>query len=177
MTTTSSPPIDKPRELRRREREEETVAEGESAPKRRRITPPPPSLTPTASVPVVVPEAVPRPTTPQPEVAESSKTAEAVVPAQEQQEHEKSAPELAGKSASPHEPGPESPKPAQQEPSDEDPSAAGAVACVMATPRKIGIQHIQLVYETVGQTLQCRMCMYDETFIFLSPLYLTFLCP
>ncbi|KAI9433322.1 hypothetical protein H4582DRAFT_2101723 [Lactarius indigo] len=25
--------------------------------------------------------------------------------------------------------------------------------------RKIGIQHIQLVYETVGSTLQCRMCL------------------
>ena len=26
--------------------------------------------------------------------------------------------------------------------------------------RKIGIQHIQLVYETVASTLQCRMCLY-----------------
>ncbi|KAH9057757.1 hypothetical protein EDB87DRAFT_1685916 [Lactarius vividus] len=28
-----------------------------------------------------------------------------------------------------------------------------------APRRKIGIQHIQLVYETVGSTLQCRMCL------------------
>jgi hypothetical protein len=30
----------------------------------------------------------------------------------------------------------------------------------VVSARKIGIQHIQLVYETVGETLQCRMCLY-----------------
>lgn len=34
---------------------------------------------------------------------------------------------------------------------------------VVSAPRKIGIQHILLVYETLGDTLQCRMCLYGPS--------------
>ncbi|KAH8984629.1 hypothetical protein EDB92DRAFT_1950686 [Lactarius akahatsu] len=44
------------------------------------------------------------------------------------------------------------PPPQQQQP--ETPKTPAA-----APRRKIGIQHIQLVYETKGSTLQCRMCL------------------
>jgi hypothetical protein len=50
------------------------------------------------------------------------------------------------------------PKPAQEQ--GPDLSAAVGNDDVVSAPRKIGIQHIQLVYETVGETLQCRMCLY-----------------
>lgn len=46
------------------------------------------------------------------------------------------------------------PPPQQPQKQPEDPKTSPA------TPRrKIGIQHIQLAYETVGSTLQCRMCL------------------
>jgi hypothetical protein len=66
-------------------------------------------------------------------------------------------------------PGPESdstlpepdpkPKPAQEQGPDLSAAAATGIDDVVSA-RKIGIQHIQLVYETVGETLQCRMCLY-----------------
>jgi hypothetical protein len=54
------------------------------------------------------------------------------------------------------------PKPAQEE-ETENPDLLLAAATddddVVSSSRKIGIQHILLVYETVGETLQCRMCL------------------
>ncbi|KAH9027948.1 hypothetical protein EDB85DRAFT_1892728 [Lactarius pseudohatsudake] len=44
--------------------------------------------------------------------------------------------------------------PPQQQQQPETPKTPAAVP-----RRKIGIQHIQLVYETAGSTLQCRMCL------------------
>ncbi|KAH9962449.1 hypothetical protein BC827DRAFT_1198758 [Russula dissimulans] len=144
----SLPPADQRRELRH-EREEETV-EGEAPSKRRRITPPPmsePSAVPAKPVPEVAST---------PENAEAQKEAEAVVSSDKQvapqpqpvQQQSTPPPEFA-----PHEPESE---PAQGQ-SEGDPSAADAD--IAPTPRKIGTEHIQLVYETVGETLQCRMCM------------------
>jgi len=144
------PPADKRRELRR-EREEEIV-EGEAPSKRRRITPPlmsEPSAVPAKPAPV--PEGASTP-----ENAEAQKEAEAVVSSDKQvapqpqpvQQQSTPPPESA-----PHEPESE---PAQGQ-SEEDPSAADAD--IAPAPRKIGTEHIQLVYETVGQTLRCRMCM------------------
>jgi hypothetical protein len=55
------------------------------------------------------------------------------------------------------------PKPTQEEMTDDpDPLATAATDDdeIVSAPRKIGIQHILLVYETVGETLQCRMCLY-----------------
>ncbi|KAI9455780.1 hypothetical protein BJY52DRAFT_1278564 [Lactarius psammicola] len=51
-------------------------------------------------------------------------------------------------------PTPEAEAPLQQQQQPEEPKTPPA-----APRRKIGIQHIQLVYETVGSTLQCRMCL------------------
>ena len=50
------------------------------------------------------------------------------------------------------------PKPAQEQ--DPDPSATTATGddVVVSAYRKIGIQHIQLAYETVGEKLLCWMC-------------------
>jgi hypothetical protein len=177
-----SPPVvvptttDKPRELRRG-REEETVGgEGESAPKRRKITPlvsAPPSTPPSpATVPAPVSEAVPTP-----EVAEvvqvtakesetgvvvSANTdgASVAVSASSHQSHQSApAPES---EANPPKIDPK-PKPAQEE-ETENPDLLLAAATddddVVSSSRKIGIQHILLVYETVGETLQCRMCLY-----------------
>ncbi|KAI0246782.1 hypothetical protein BJV78DRAFT_1251630 [Lactifluus subvellereus] len=151
--TGPSSPADKPRELRR-EREEET-ADGESAPKRRRITPTPaPTSSPArpATAVATAPWSAPVPgAVPSPKVAEPQKAAEVIVPADEAPgSHLQDAPQSA--------PTPDSTLPqlvAAPEQS-EDPNAAADVAAV---PRKIGIQHIQLAYETVGQTLQCRMCL------------------
>jgi len=150
----SLPHADKPRGLRR-EREEETV-EDEAPPKRRRKTP---ELSAIQAKPAPVPEAAAS----TPENAEAQKEVEeAVVPSDDQaaaqprpvQQQSTPPPESA-----PHELEPE-PEPAQEQ-SEEDPSAAHAEAEAEAAPapRKIGIQHIQLVYETIGETLRCRMCM------------------
>jgi hypothetical protein len=151
--TTECPPLtDKPRELRR-EREEETV-DGQSASKRRRITPTPesaPSTTPPATS-APVPEAVPTP-----EIAEALKEAEAVVQHVENAElHMQHTPQLAPA------PAPESTQPepnSEQEQSEDAPEATDDAGDAASSPRKIGIQHIQLVYESDGQRLQCRMCL------------------
>jgi len=90
---------------------------------------------------------------------ENEEEAEAIVPSDKQaapqpqpvQQQSTPPPESA-----PHEPESE---PAQEQ-SQEDPPAADDDADAAPAPRKIGIQHIQLVYETVGETLRCRMCMY-----------------
>jgi hypothetical protein len=53
------------------------------------------------------------------------------------------------------------PQPAQEENTkDLDPPEAAEADDIVSAPRKIGIQHILLVYETVEETLQCRMCLY-----------------
>ena len=136
-TTASSPPTDKPRDLRR-EREEEAV-DGETASKRRKLTPNSPS--PTLATPAPVPEIVSTP-----EITKAQKVAEAIVPyARNLALH----PQHALQSA----PAPES----KQERSEDPPPPASDAAS--SAPRKIGIQHIQLVYEVVGETLQCRMCL------------------
>ena len=148
--TAPSSPADKPRELRRG-REEET-AENENAPKRRRIaSTPTPSSSP---APATAPRSAPVPGAgPSPKVVGPQNVAELIVPADEGAESD---PPDAQHSA----PNPDSTPPqsvAAPERSEEDPGAAAAD--VTAAPRKIGIQHIQLVYEAVGETLQCRMCL------------------
>src|SRR5216683_4234335 len=137
-TTASSPPTDKPRDLRR-EREEEVV-DGETASKRRKLTPNSIlSSSPTPATPAPVPEIVSTP-----EITKAQKVAEAIVPyARNLASHPQHAPQSA-------------PAPESEQEQSEDPPAAAADAT--SAPRKIGIQHIQLVYEFVGQTLQCRMC-------------------
>ena len=137
----------------RRGREEETV-DDESASKRRRITPTPesaPSTTPLAT-PAPAPEAVPAP-----EIAEAQKEAEAVVPDDKNaellpQHAPQSAPTPAPESTPPE------PNPEQEQPDDAPEAIDDANECAPAY-RKIGIQHIQLAYETDGRTLQCRMCL------------------
>jgi len=52
------------------------------------------------------------------------------------------------------------PKPAQEQGPDPSVAAVTGNDDVVSAPRKIGIQHIQLVYEAVRGTLQCRMCLY-----------------
>ena len=184
--------VNKLRELRRG-REEETVrGEGESGPKRRKITPTPPppaapvsapSSTPlsTAAPPSLVSDVVPTP-----EVAEvvqaAANVAEesvvvvptdkdrafAAVSAPNHHPHQ-SVPESESSSTLP-EPDPK-PKPAREQ--EQDPLAAAATGDedVVSAPRKIGIQHIQLVYETVGETLQCRMCLYGALrFVYIDEL-------
>jgi hypothetical protein len=174
---------DKPRELRRGREEEAVSSEGESAPKRRKITPspPPPSASESAPSPTP-PAAFPTPvsdTVPSPEVAKVvqvavKETSETVVvgPANKDgvsasvtainHQSQQPAPVPESESTPPElEPHP-MPKPTQgQETEGPDPTAAAATdGDVVSVPRKIGIQHIQLVYEAVGETLQCRMCLY-----------------
>ena len=156
--------------------------EGESGLKRRKITPTPlppaapvsaPSSTPlsTAALPTPVSDIVP----PTPEVAEvvqvAAKVVEetvAVVPV----DNDRAFAAVSAPNHHPHQsvPEPESdstlpepdpkPKPAREQEPDSPGAAATGDDDVVSAPRKIGIQHIQLVYETVGETLQCRMCLY-----------------
>jgi hypothetical protein len=151
--TTESPSFTEKSRNLRREREEETV-EDESAPKRRRITPTPesaPSTTPLAT-PAPVSEAVPAP-----EVAEAQKEAEAVVSddknAELYPEHTPQSAPTPARESTPPGPNPE------QEQSDDAAEAINDANESTSAHRKIGIQHIQLVYEADGQTLQCRMCL------------------
>jgi len=124
--------------------------DGESAPKRRRITPPPISApSPSAAAPASVTENVPTPG-----VAEAQTTSEAVIPAGQDTA---SPPSRVQQSTPALELTVSDPKPVQDQDQSEDPVAAAADPA--PAPRKIGIQHIQLVYESVGQTLQCRMCL------------------
>jgi len=157
LRTRPSSPADKPRDLRR-EREEET-AEGESTPKRRRITPTPaPTSSPVPPATAAAPWSAPVPpgAVPSPEVAEPPpKAAKVIVPDKAPESHPQDAQQSAAT--------PDStlplviPQPVAAPEQSGDPNAAAPD--VAAVPRKIGIQHIQLVYETVGQTLQCRMCL------------------
>jgi hypothetical protein len=166
----SSSPTDRLRELRR-ERDEET-ADGESAPKRRRITPTPAPMSSPAPAPATAHASSSSPVpgvVPSPGVAETQKAAEAVVPADKP-------PVLYPENAQQLGPAPgfvppES-VPAPEHP--EDPNTA--TVAVAAAPRKIGIQHIQLVYETIGQTLQCRMCLYVVFFPSAIPASLKLTC-
>ena len=170
---------DKPRDLRRG-REEETVdGEGESAPKRRKITPPVSAPLSTPPSPVTVPMSVSEAVS-TPEVAEgvqvAAKETETVVVVSAEidgasvavSDHQPHQPAPAPESeAAPPETDPK-PKPAQEE-ETENPDLPSAVATddddVISSPRKIGIQHILLVYETVGETLQCRMCLYGAVLL------------
>ncbi|KAI9510992.1 hypothetical protein F5148DRAFT_1175087 [Russula earlei] len=140
-TLASFPPADMPRELRR-EREEETVDE-ETSPKRRRITPTVISEHPNLATPAPLPQPLSTP-----EVSGVKKAAEADVLADT---HAASHPLHGQRPESP----PQESKQARDQP--EGPLSADADA-TPAHP-KIGIRHIQLVYETVEQTLRCRMCM------------------
>ena len=144
---------DKPRQLRR-EREEETV-DGETASKRRRITPISESApSPTSTPPAPEPKAAPTP-----EISEVQKAAESVVPTDKNAAFRPQHMPLST-------PAPESTPPepnSEQERSEDPPTAAVDGTDGTSAPRKIGIQHIQLAYETVGDTLQCRMCMYDAS--------------
>ncbi|KAF8495125.1 hypothetical protein F5888DRAFT_580533 [Russula emetica] len=172
-TTSVETTTNKPCELRRG-REEETVGgEGESAPKRRKITPSSPRSTP-VSAPSLTPPTPVSDVVTTPEVAEvvqvAAKDAEetvVVVPtdkdcasaaicAPNHYPHQ-SAPGSESDSTLP-EPDPK-PKPTQEQGPDSSAVAATGNDDVVSAPRKIGIQHIQLVYETVGETLQCRMCL------------------
>ncbi len=172
---------DKPRELRRGREEEAVSGEGESAPKRRKITPspPPPSASVSAPPPTSPPPAaLPTPvsdTVPSPEVAKVvqvpvKETSETVVVGPTDKDGvsasvlapnhqlQQPAPVLESESTPP-EPHP-MPKPAQEQETEEPDPAAATDGDVVSVPRKIGIQHIQLVYEAIGETLQCRMCLY-----------------
>jgi hypothetical protein len=154
-STGSSPHEDKPRELRR-ERDEE-IADGESARKRRKLTPTPAPI-PSPALPAPAPSSVVPVSggaVPLPEIAET------VVDADKSKSPPASLPEVARQSGST----PDSAPPPQQQqpvtppaPEQQKPEETNAESSAVV-PRKIGIQHIQLVYETVGQTLQCRMCL------------------
>lgn len=162
----------KPRELRR-EREGETVgSEGECAPKRRKITPSPPPRSAPVSERSPTPASAAAPPTPVSGVVSTHEVAEVVqVAATHAEETMVVVPANKDRAsvASNHHlhqpaPGPESdstlPEPVQEQGSDPSVPAATDDDDVVSAPRKIGIQHIQLVYETVGETLQCRMCLY-----------------
>jgi len=172
----------KPRELRRG-REEETVGgEGESASKRRKITPSPPPRSALVPIPSSIPPSTAAPPTPVSDVVHTPEVTEVVQVAAKDAEEtvavpadKDPAPVLAAVSAPTHHPhhtapAPESdatlpepdpkPKPAQEQGPDLSVAAATGNDDIVSTPRKIGIQHIQLVYETIGETLQCRMCLY-----------------
>lgn len=160
----------KPRELRRGREGETVCGEGESAPKRRKITPSPPPRSAPVSAPSLTPPSTAAPPTPVSDVVQVAAThAEetvVVVPA----DKDRVSAAVSAPNHHPHQsaPGPESlpepdPKPKPTQEQGPDPSAAAATDNddVVSAPRKIGIQHIQLAYETVGETLQCRMCLYD----------------
>jgi hypothetical protein len=108
---------------------------------------------PSAAAPVSVTETVPTPG-----VAETQTTTEAVMPASQDTA---SPPSRVQQSTPALELTASGPKPVQNQDQSENPVAAAADPA--PAPRKIGIQHIQLVYESVGQTLQCRMCLYDAS--------------
>ena len=144
QSAVSYPSADKPRELRR-ERDEETTGGG-SAPKRRKITPTPPPIPSLAPQSASVLGAVPSP-----EVAEAQKVTEVVVPADQ--------PSLSqSENLRQSEPGSTSDSaPSRLSPELLYPDDANAATADVATaPRKIGMQHMRLVYEP---TLQCRMCL------------------
>lgn len=145
--TVSSPSADKPRELRR-VRDKETTGSG-SAPKRRKITPTPPptpTLTPlSVPVPGAVPDAVPSP-----EIAEAQKVTQVVVPADQP-----SVPAMTSDSASPKSLLIPYLFPDLLYPDDIN----AATAYFAAAPRKIGMQHMELVYQATLR-LQCRMCLW-----------------
>jgi hypothetical protein len=170
----------KPRELRR-EREEEIVGgEGEAAPKRRKITPSPPPHSALVSTSSLTPPSTAAPPTPVSDVVPAAEVAEVVQVAAKDAgqmvvvvptDEDRASPAVSAPNLHPHQsaPGPESdsplpepdpkPKPVQEQGSDPSAEAATGNDDVVSAPRKIGIQHIQLVYETVGETLQCRMCL------------------
>jgi hypothetical protein len=57
------------------------------------------------------------------------------------------------------------PKPTQEENAeDSDPLTTAETDgdAIVSARQKIGIRHILLVYETVDETLQCRMCQYGS---------------
>jgi hypothetical protein len=167
------------RELRRGREEETMGGEGESAPKRRKITPSPPprsasvsgpSLTPPSSTALSAPMSGVVPT---PEVAEvvqvAAKDVETAVDVPADNDRTSAAVPIANHHPHQSAPGLESdstlpepdikPKPGQEQGPDLSAAAATGNDDIVST-RKIGIQHIQLVYENVGETLQCRMCQY-----------------
>ena len=175
----------KPRELRRGREEESVGGEGENAQKRRKITPSPPPRSAPVSAPSLTPSstaAPPKPVSdvvPTPEVAEVVQAA--VNDAEEPADNDRASAAVSVPNHHPHQsvPGPESdstlpepdpkPKPAQEQGSDLSAAAATGNDDVVSAPRKIGIQHIQLVYETVGEMLQCRMCLYGTLpFIYID---------
>jgi hypothetical protein len=106
---------------------------------------------------------------PTPEVAEVVQAA--VKDAEEPADKDSASAAVSAPNHHPHQsaPGPESdstlpepdpkPKPAQEQGPDLSAAAATGNDDVVSAPRKIGIQHIQLVYETVVKMLQCRMCL------------------
>lgn len=185
----AAPPVvvettaNKPRELRHGREEETMDGESESAPKRRKITPSPPTCSSPVSGPSLTPPSTAAPPRPASDVVPTLKVAEIVQVVATQAEETVVAVRADKDSASaavslPNHPpdksatGPESdstlskPKPVQDQ--GPDPSAVAATGDddVISAPRKIGIQHIQLVYETVGKTLQCRMCLYVALHLF-----------
>lgn len=169
----------KPRELIRG-REETMGGEGESAPKRRKITPSPPPRSASVSAPSLTPPsttALSAPVScvvPTPEVAEvvqvAAKDVETAVDVPADNDRTSAAVSIANHHPHQSAPGLESdstlpepdpkPEPGQEQGPDLSAAATTGNDDVVPTPRKIGIQHIQLVYENVGETLQCRMCQY-----------------
>lgn len=170
----------KPRELRRGREEETMGSEGESAPKRRKITPSPPPRSASVSAPSLTPpsaavlHAPVSGVVPTPEVAEvvqvAAKDVETAVDVPADNNRTSAAVSIANHHPHQLAPGLESdstlpepdpkPKPGQEQELDLSAAAATGNDDVVSTPRKIGIQHIQLVYENVEETLQCRMCQY-----------------
>lgn len=150
--TVSSPSADKPHELRR-ERDEETTGSG-SVPKCRKIMPTPPPM------PSLTPPSVPMPggAVPSLKVAEAQKVpvTDVVVPADQpsmSQSEDLGQPDSELASTPDSAPPQRIQTPDLQYPDDPD----AATADVAAAPRKIGVQHIELIYQA---TFQCRMCLY-----------------
>jgi hypothetical protein len=118
---------------------------------------------PTGPIPAPAPDSK---ATPTPEISEAQKAAELVV--------------LTDKNAALHPqhtplstPPPKSMPPelnSEQEQSEDPPTATFNSTDDTSAPCKIGIQHLQLVYGTVGDTLQCRMCLYDASIPSAIPL-------
>jgi hypothetical protein len=171
----------KPREPRREREGENVGAEGESAPKRRKITPSPPPRSAPVSAPSSTPPSTAAPPTPVSDVVSTPEVAKVVQVVATQSEEtvvvvpadkDRASAAVSAENHHPHQsaPGPEcdstlpepepKPKPAQEQEPDPSVLAETDNDDVVSARRKIGIQHIQLVYETVGETLQCRMCLY-----------------
>lgn len=170
--------VDKPRELRRGREEEIEGSDAEISTKRRKITPPPPSPSLPPSIPVPLPSPAASEVVPTPEVDEVVQSAvkeveETAVVVSADRDSASTAVSASDHQPPQSAPAPKSefttpepdsrPKPAQEENTeDSDPLTTAETDDdgIVPARQRIGIQHILLVYETVKETLQCRMCQY-----------------